>query len=119
MDNNKRILWLSDGPALTTGYATISRKLMNYLADKGWEGHYLDHVNSNQTFLPGVKLEDNEEFKFHVHGRGLQPYCMDLIMPKIQELKPKVFGILLDTFMVYPHLLNLDFAPAKSLFYFP
>lgn len=69
--------------------------------------------------LPGVKLEDNEEFKFTTHGAGVAPYCQDIIMPKIREIKPDVFGILLDTFMCYPWLLNLDFAPAKSVFYYP
>ena len=28
-----------------------------------------------------------------------------------------MFGILLDTFMLYPWLLNMNFAPAKSVFY--
>lgn len=122
----KRILWLSDGPGLTTGYATISRKLLNYLADYGWECHFLSHTGNHQTFKPGLQLEDNESFKFHVHGAGLAPYCQDIIVPKIRELKPSIFGILLDTFMVHPGshggnpwFFNLDFAPAKSLFYFP
>jgi len=92
----KRLLWLSDGGNLTTGYATISRKLLNYLADYGWESHYLFHTMNSQTLQPGVKLEDGEEFKFWTHGSGMQAYCQDLIMPKIRELKPAVFGILLD-----------------------
>ena len=115
-----KILWLSDGAQIPTGYSTISRKLMNCLVDYGWEGHYLSHTNGiSQTFLPGTKLEDGEEFKFHMHGGGMQPYAMDRIMPKIQEIKPKIFAVLLDTFMLFPAILNLDFAPAKSLFYFP
>lgn len=119
MEKKGRVLWLSDGPELTTGYCTISRKLLNYLTDLGWECHFLKHTGNQQTFLPGTKLEDGEEFKFHVHGAGMQPYCQDIIIPKIRELKPDVFGVLLDTFMCYPWILNLDFAPAKSLFYYP
>jgi len=115
----KRLLWLSDGPGLTTGYSTISRKILNYLADKGWECHFLSHTGVHQTYMPGVELEDGETFKFHVHGSGRQPYCQDIIQSAIQKIKPDVFGILLDTFMCYPWILNLDFAPAKSIFYYP
>ena len=110
---------MSDGCLLTTGYSTISRKLCNYMTDYGWKVDYLSHTGPHQTLMPGVKLEDGEEMKFKIHGSAMQPYCMDIIMPKIKKLKPTVFGILLDTFMLYPSLLNIDFAPAKSVFYFP
>lgn|SRR3990167_3531068 len=116
---DKSILWLSDGAQLTTGYCTISRKLMNYLVDYGWKVDYLSHTGNHQTFMPGLTFEDGEKLNFKIHGAGLAPYCQDLIVPKIHELKPKIFGILLDTFMCYPWFLNLDFSPAKSLFYFP
>lgn len=118
VDKNK-ILWMSDGAQIVTGYSTISRKLMNYMADYGWNCHYLSHTGQHQTFMPGLKLEDGEEFKFTLHGSGMQPYCADIIAPKINELKPTIFGVLLDTFMLYPWILNYDFSPAKSLFYFP
>src|SRR3990167_7898138 len=116
----KRLVWLSDGPNLTTGYSTISRKMLNYLSETGkYDIHYLAHTMNSQTLMPGVKLEDGEEFKFTVHGNGMQPYCFDIMSPKIKELKADVFGILLDTFMLYPHFLNIDTSPAKTLFYFP
>lgn len=119
MEKRGKILWLSDGAGLATGYATISRKLMNYLADMGWEIHFLEHTSVHQTYKKGIRLEDDEEFKFTLHGAGIQPYCQDIIETKIRELKPDIFGILLDTFMCYPWILNKDFAPAKSVFYFP
>jgi len=41
-------------------------------------------------------------------------------MPKLQKYKPQVFGVLLDTFMLYPWFATeLDFAPAKTFFYYP
>src|SRR3990167_5158029 len=118
---DKSILMLSDGPVLTTGYATITRKLLNYLTkNHNWETHFLQHTANNQTLKPGVKLMDDEEFLFYTHGAGVRPYCEDMIMPKIRELRPKVFGVLLDTFMAYQSgFLNQDFSPAKSFFYFP
>ena len=64
-------------------------------------------------------MEDGTELKFTILGGSPQPYAQNLLMPLIQKLKPDVFGILLDTFMCMPWLLNLDFSPAKSLFYFP
>ena len=114
-----KILWLSDGANLATGYSTISRKLLNCLVDKGHECHYLCHTMQSQTIMPGIKFEDGEELKFTLHGNGAQPYAFDIMSPKIKELKPDVFGILLDTFMLYPHFLNIDTSPAKTLFYFP
>lgn len=92
---------------------------MNYLADFGHEVHYLSHTGPHQTYLPGTKLIDGEEFKFYLHGSGTKPFCEDLIENKLKELKPDIFGILLDTFMLYPWLLSKDLSPAKSLFYFP
>lgn len=75
--------------------------------------------------MPGVKLEDEEEFKFKIYGSGHRPYALDLIGNKIREIKPNVFGILLDTFMLHPNttgqpsFFDVDFSPAKSVFYFP
>ena len=96
---------------------------MNYLADLGWECHFLKHTGPTQTLMPGVKMEDNEEFKFYVHGSALKQYCEDILQQRIRDLKPDIFGILLDTFMLNPPgnpwFYNLDFAPAKSIMYFP
>ena len=72
-----------------------------------------------QTILPGTRLNDGEVLNFYIHGRGNEPYYKDLIMPTIKEHKADVFGVLLDTFMVYPWFLDLDLSPAKSIFYFP
>lgn len=115
----KTLLWLSDGPGLCTGYSTISRKLLNELVDLGWECHFIEHTGNHQTYKPGLTLEDGEVFKFTTWGSGQQPYCQDILQQRIKEIKPDVFGILLDTFMCYPWILDKDFAPAKTVFYFP
>jgi len=114
-----KILWMSDGPGLTTGYATISRKLLNELSDLGWECHFIEHTGNHQTYMPGLRLEDGEVFKFTTWGSGQQPYCQDILSQRIKEIRPDIFGILLDTFMCYPWILDKDFAPAKTIFYFP
>ena len=68
--------------------------------------------------LPGVYTFEGIGFNFTLYGQGTQPYCRDLIMPKIKEIKPNFFSVLLDTFMLYPWAMELDYSPAKSLFYF-
>lgn len=117
--NKKTILWLSDGPQLSTGYSTQSLNILNGLADMGHEMHYLQHTSGGLPLKKGARLLDDTEFKFNLHGNGLKPYAEDIMEFKIRELKADVFGVLLDTFMVYPWILQKDFSPAKSIFYYP
>jgi len=114
------ILWLSDSPFTNTGYATISRNILNGLSDE-FECHYLAHNYMGQTIPEnGVTLQDGLRFKFTIHGAGREGYCRDLIEPYIQKFKPDFFCVLLDTFMGFQvGMQNINFAPAKSLFYFP
>jgi len=113
------ILWLSDSPFCVTGYATISWNICNKLAEAGHNVYYLAHNYIGQTLPPGIKMQDGTVYKFTIIGGSPTPYSQDLIMPLIKKYNIDVFGILLDTFMTYPWLLNLDFSPAKSIFYFP
>jgi len=113
------ILWLSDSPLTCTGYATISWNICNKLVEAGHTVHFIGHNYIGQNIPPGLKLEDGTELKFTIHGGSTQPYAQDLIMPLIKKYNIDIFGILLDTFMTFPWLLNLDFAPAKTIFYFP
>ena len=114
-----KIYWLSDSPLTVTGFATISTNILNGLSEKGHECFFQAHNYCGQTLPPGLKFEDGRELKFTVMGTGTQMYSQELLTPRIRELKPDVFGILLDTFMLYPWFLNLDTAPAKTIFYFP
>jgi len=113
------ILWLSDSPLTCTGYSTISWNICNKFTEAGHNVIYLGHNYIGQNIPPGLKLEDGTELKFTIHGGSPTPYAQDLIMPLIKKYNIDVFGILLDTFMTYPWLMNLDFSPAKTIFYFP
>ncbi len=94
--------------------------MMNGLSNKGYDCHFLGHNYTGQTIPAGnIKLKDDTPFNFTLYGHGIQPYSQDLLMPKIRELKPDFFGVLLDSFMCYPWFNQLDFAPAISYFYFP
>lgn len=113
----KKLFWLSDSPFFNTGYSTISRNVLNGLADE-YECNYMGNGFQGGPILPGKYME-GLEFKFKTYGHGRFPYCQELIMPRLQQHKSEFFGILLDTFMCYPWLMNQNFTPAKSFFYFP
>lgn len=119
--SDKKLLWLSDSPFTTTGYATISTNICNRLAEKGWEVHYLAHNYIGQHLPPkGVTTNDGLVWNFHLWGMGREQYCKDMIVPRLRDIQPHVFGVLLDTFMLYSAgYMELNFAPANSVFYFP
>lgn len=113
-----KIYHLTDNIFTTTGFSTISLNMLNGLSDKGWDCHLQAHNFAGKS-PKGNKLDDGTEMKFDMYGNGMQPYSRELLIPRIRELKADIFSVLLDTFMVFPWFLNLDFAPAKSVFYFP
>ena len=115
-----KILHLSDSPFTNTGFSTVSLEVLNRLNKLGYECHFMAHNYIGQDLPPNPSmLKDKTPFNFTLYGNGRQPYSQDLIMPRIRDLKPDFFGVLLDTFMVYPWFTQLDFAPALSYFYFP
>lgn len=116
--DKKTILWLSDGPQICTGYSTQSLNIMNHAADN-YNTHFLAHTHGGLTLKPGVEFEDGLKLKFWLHGNGREPYCKDIMTHKIMQTKADIFGILLDTFMLYPWFLDVDTVHAKTLFYFP
>lgn len=116
----KKVLMLSDSPTTNTGYSSQTLFLLNELNARGYDCYLMAHNYYGQTMNKGnIKLNDGTPFNFTMYGGGREPYCKDLIMRRIREIKPDYFIILLDTFMLYPWILNMDFAPAKSFFWFP
>lgn len=113
------ILWLSDSPFCCTGYATISWNVCNILANAGHDVFFLGHNYIGQELVPPIRFKDGIELKFNVIGGSNAPYAQNLITPYVKKYNIDVVVILLDTFMTYPWLLNLDFSPAKSIFYYP
>ena len=118
--NRKKILMLSDSIFTTTGYSTQTLFLLNGLNKKGYECHLMCHTFIGQTLPKGcVKLADGTPLNFSLYGASREPYCKDTIVKRIREIKPDYFIILLDTFMLYPWVLQMDLAPAKTVFWFP
>jgi len=119
-EEKKRIAWLSDSPFFNTGFSTQSFNILNGLSDE-YETYYFANHYQGQRLPPGIKLTDGTEFKFHIWGSGKQPYMRDVIEPYLRKIKPKIFGVLLDTFMLMQsNWLSVDMAPTKEqIFYFP
>mgnify|MGYP001608029305 CR=1 FL=1 len=115
-----KILGLSDSPLLTTGYSTISKTLFNYLSAKPhWDCYMIGNMLNTQPLLPPIKFDDGTQLDFKILGCGREMYAKDIMEEKIKEIKANIFWILHDTFFYYPWLLQKNFAPAKSVFYFP
>lgn len=137
---------LSDSPFINTGYSTICLNIANKLHDLGYDITYLGQAIPHSQKLPmlpidrivkvwkemgidvkydkninvpSVYFEDGTPLKFNLIGQSAEPYCKDIIQPWIKTIRPDIFLTLLDTFMVFPWWMDIDFSPAKSVFYYP
>ena len=94
--------------------------MLNGLDKRGWKCSFQSHNYIGQTLPKGsVRLADGTPFNFDLYGHGREQYARDLLQPRVRELRPQIFGVLLDTFMLYPWYLQQNYAPAKTMFYFP
>lgn len=119
MSESKRkvITILSDAPMLPTGYSCQAKSLVMALQDK-YDIHYLANSYNGAT-MDGMKLTDGTEIKAKIYGTMQQDYFRGMISQHLKETKTDIFIILLDTFMLFPWLTELDLSPAKSFFWFP
>ena len=108
---------LSDSPFIPTGYSDQSKLLADYLVRKGHDVHFLANAYQGTTIY-NAKIEDRE-FNYKIYGMGRQPYFLDLMSSHLKETKSDIFFTLLDTFMLYPNVLNVDFSPSQSIFWYP
>lgn len=109
----------SDSPHFVTGYATQAQNIGNILADRGHNVIYFGHGYVGQDIMPGTKFEDGHSHKFRVVGGGREAYMKDVLSIYMKKYKIDALIILLDTFMLFPWIINYDFSPAKLVFYFP
>ena len=118
-EEKPKILWETDAPNYNTGFSSQSLFLLNGLAEKGWECFMMPHNYGGQKIPPkGMKFADGVECNFWILPHGREPYCKDTIPLRLAKIKPDIYGILLDTFMM-PWLPTMDLAPAKTTFWFP
>lgn len=114
-----KIALLSDSPFLPTGYSNQAKQLMQHLVNKGHEVIWLANAYIGNT-ISYAKLEDGTEIKCKVIGSMFgQDYFQNSMSQIMKEEKVDRFIILLDTFMLFPWLLNLDLSPAKTFFWYP
>ena len=114
---------MSDSPMFNTGFSSISRDLINRLNKKPqFDCKYLGHNYQGQNLLRGTKFIDGTDLDFELHGGGMSPFARDVMSWWIKQNKFDVFGVLLDTFMLYGTdgwFLKQDTSPAKTIMYFP
>jgi glycosyltransferase involved in cell wall biosynthesis len=115
---SKVITILSDSPMLPTGYSNQAKLLARHLRNAGHEIHFLANAH-NGTTLSRVELPDGTIFDYKIYGEMVHSYFMNTIEEHLKRTKTDIFIILLDTFMLYPHLLSKDLSPAKVFFWFP
>lgn len=109
---------MSDSPLTCTGFATVSKDLINRLSlNPNYNCNYIAHNYPGQP-ITDVQFEDGTKLNFKLNGSGNQPYCRDILDQFISNNKLDIFGCLLDLFMVYPHFMNFNFN-CKTIFYFP
>jgi len=114
-----KILILSDSVFIPTGYRNQSMRLAQYLTKQGHEVHYMMNAYNGIT-LDYAKLEDGTECNFKMYGEMQPGYFANSMREHLNTIKPDVFYILLDTFMLFQsNFLNQDTSPAKTVFWFP
>jgi glycosyltransferase involved in cell wall biosynthesis len=114
-----RIALLSDSPFIKTGYSNQAKQLARHLKDKGHEIIWLANAYIGEN-LDYAKLEDGTLIDFKVLGSAFgQDYFRATLSSYMKQFKIDRLIILLDTFMLYPWLLDLDLSPAKTYFWFP
>lgn len=119
MVNKKLVVTiLSDSPTIPTGYSNQSKQLAKYLVDKGHEVHYLANAY-NGTTLKRTELMDGTVFDYPIYGQMVHDYFMSVISEHLKKTKSDILYIQLDTFMLYPSLLDKDLSPAKAIFHYP
>ena len=121
-----KIALLSDSPFFPTGYSNQAKLLAKYLRGKGHEIHFM--ANGHQgTTIKKAELMDGTKFDYTIYGQGKQPYFADLMSPLLKDIKPDIFMILLDTFMLHGDsknpsnawFLRVDTSPAQTMFWYP
>src|SRR3990167_1690847 len=114
-----KLLWLSDSVLGVTGFGNQAKNVLNRLSALGqFECHAVGHNYLGQDLMPPIKFEDGETLNFQVHPGSFQAYALDRWQHYFEKYTPDIFTILLDTFMLYPHMLNINI-PTRSVFYFP
>ena len=85
-----------------------------------YECHCLAHNFYGQDVLPPINFSDGESVKFIVHGAGASRYSLDKVPYLIKKYDIDIFGIFLDTFMMFEaKFMDCDTSPAKTFFYYP
>lgn len=113
-----KILWLSDSALHPTGYSNQSKLTGNFLQKKG---HDFYHVGHNYYGAPTKKMvfDDGEEIAYSHLGSDGSKFATNVLGKYFNSIKPDLFSILLDTFMLKEVNFENWNIPAKSAFWYP
>jgi len=94
-------------------------QITKHLKSKGHDILYMANGYMGSD-IESITFRGGEHFDYQIIGHDLTDAYFNRTMSKrIKDFNADRFLILLDTFMLYPWLLNKDLTPAKSFFYFP
>lgn len=145
MKEKIKILSLSDSYSVPTGYSRVMREIVSRMDPERYEWH---HFGTNTQGMPGFESIDysmywksNEQIYEEAKAQGFAKNAKsfskwfsknfqraltlgknadggDIYQYHKDSVKPDVCFFLKDLWM-YNWVLNVDFSPAKSLFYYP
>ena len=113
-----KILHLSDGVNIPTGYANQSRLLLQTLHDAGHKITHLAHSYAG-IGIKNAELVDGTKLPYKIVGTDGSPYCRNLVPELVSKEKIELFGVLLDTFMLKQAGYDSIPLACKTFFWFP
>jgi len=118
-----KIMLLSDSVLTPTGFANITRELCKRLSQMPeFEVYHVAWNSNGVNLVPPIKTGDlgaTEDLNFTILSGGRKPYAEDVLPEYFAKYQPDIFWVLLDSFMLYPWIIPMSFAPAKSIMYYP
>ena len=111
-----KYLILSDSPIIPTGFRNQSLLLAEHLVADGNEVFWLcpSHIGMP---IKGMTLKDGRKLDFTMLPGGRHPHALDVLPKHMLDVKPDIFFTLLDSFMLYPNILDADMPAPRALWW--
>ena len=111
-----KYLILSDSAIIPTGFRNQSLLLAEHLVADGNEVFWLcpSHIGMP---IKGMTLKDGRKLDFTMLPGGRHPHALDVLPKHMLDVKPDIFFCLLDSFMLYPNILDADMPAPRTLWW--
>ena len=104
---------LSDSPFLPTGFRNQSFLLAEHLANDGHDVYWIAPSHAGVA-IKNAKLPDGRECPFTVLPGGRHQHALDVLPYHLDTVQPHYFFTLLDSFMLYPQIVDLNLNAQSS-----